>query len=143
MAEEEKSREGSEDLGYMEELSRAYEAAFRKRIARSIPLSEEKRALLLSQQADLYRTAEALSRSFHSTERKEISLFLKESAEECISLLKGEFPVPLAPPLSLPQAVLSANRSLNLLVRHREGSDRAVSLVLSELSALYALASMG
>ena len=68
---------------------------------------------------------------------------IAESAEECLRLIgkKGESEE-TSPAPTLPRAVLLANRSFNLLIRHTREQSPLTSLILSELSALYALAAI-
>ena len=136
---------------YMEELSKAYREAFAKRlIQRQTTLPEEKRDAICKMQTELTHIVEVLSRTMHSEIRKELAAMARESAEEFLRLLSdgkeqvrtpGSMPnLPLT--AVLPRATLLANRSLNLLVRHSEPPDRMIFLILSELSALYALAAI-
>lgn len=144
MSDRDNGGEMPSDLGYMEELSRAYAAALKRRLERStLPsLPEEKVALLLSLQREIWSAAASLLPYCKSEERRELTLLLRESAEECITLCAGETPKEVGN-TTLSRAVLAANRALNLLIRHRDGQDRLLYLILSELSALYALAAIG
>ena len=145
MSENEKHPES--DFGYMDELSRAYEAAFAKRLKKN-ELSNEKRELLFKMQTELISVAEEVREKEGSEERKELALMLFESARECARLYGEESAginekkegVPRA--VLLARAVLLCNRSLNLLLRHEDGKEKGVLLILSELSALYALAAI-
>ena len=134
---------------YMEELSKAYREAFRKRLASTAhSLPEEKRAALGEMQSELSRTAGKIALLSPSGEKKELACMLKESAEEILSLLETEISFTAdpeeTPPLSamLTRATMLANRCLNLTVRHTRSNERIVHLLLSELSALYAFAAI-
>ncbi len=145
----EKENSSGNPFAYMEELSKAYHEAFLKRVAkRTFPLQEEKRAALCSFQGEIARLADAALPALENEYKKELALMAKESAEECLRLLGKEGdervaePKPAALPLLLSRAVLLANRSLNVLVRHAEADDKTAFLILSELSALYAIAAI-
>ena len=136
----------------MEELSEAYQAAFAKRLAiGQSSLSEEKRTAIIRMQLELSRTAGKLALAFRSEEKKELARMIKESAEETLRALhydeeevfSADPITPLPPAVLLARAVMHANRSLNLLLRHKEADQRIFDLILSELSAIYAIAAMG
>lgn len=146
-----KKQEQTESFSYMEELSKAYKEAFAKRLAGRAPcLNEEKRELLIKMQLEISRAAGKLALALSSEEKKELARMIKESAEETLRALAYDEeetffadPInPLPPSLLLSRAVLLANRSLNLLVRHTRFDETPIFLVLSELSALYALAAI-
>lgn len=145
MSEEDKKKEVVDDFGYMEELSRAYRDALTKRIAPRPVLPEEKKEAISAMQREIKETAERAFRSETREERRELALMIKESAEEALELL-GESGVPISEKVpaarALARAVMLANRSLNLLVRHAKEQSPLLSLILSELSALYALAAI-
>ena len=150
MAENEEQNKQKEDFSYMEALSKAYEEAFAKRLKRSLRLSEEKRDLVVEMQREIDGLLGLLSRTMHSDVRKELASMIRESASEILHLISEDGTdaatanAPSNLPLTalLPRATLLANRSLNLLIRHGENTDRIVLLILSELSALYALAAI-
>jgi len=146
MSEEKLHEESGKEYDYMEELSKAYAAAFANRLERHPDLPEEQRDLLAKMQHEIYRLGESISNTTSRAENKELALLLRESAKECMRLFHADErttqPMPLPSHLWLPRAVLLANRSLNLL-RHLEGNSHAITLILSELSALYALAAIG
>ena len=133
------------DFGYMEELSKAYEAALAKRLTRP-SLPEEKRAAVASMQREISEAAERVYPSAQSEEKKELLTMLKESAHECLTLLEAEnlpsVPSRVPDAFLLSRAVILANRTLNLLVRHTKETSPLVFIILSELSALYALAAI-
>jgi len=148
---EEKEDRAEAPFAYMEELSRAYQEAFLKRLEKKeCELSPEKREYLLHLQWELSRAASRLSRLFVREEKKELSHMVIESADEILTKLqfREESPLPLNRFPSqrveeiLIRSVLLANRSLNLLLRHGQSEDRFIFLVLSEISALYAIASI-
>ena len=145
MDEKEKTSETSSDFGYMEQLSKAYEAAFSER-RKASDLPEEKRELLLKMQHEIALTAKSAALSFGDPAKKELALMVKESAEEILAALSSdELPSSQSgamPESALSRAVLLANRSLNLLLRHNRCIRSETMLVLSELSALYALAAI-
>lgn len=150
MAENEEQNKQKEDFSYMEALSKAYEEAFAKRLKRSLRLSEEKRDLVVEMQREIDGLLALLSRTMHSDVRKELASMIRESSSEILHLISEDgtdaatASAPSNLPLTalLPRATLLANRSLNLLIRHGENTDRIVLLILSELSALYALAAI-
>ena len=141
-----KDQEAQNDFGYMEELSKAYEATFAKRLARPYGLEEEKRELIAAMQSEIKCAAERAYASARSEESKELLLMLRESAEECLHVLsleemsKSKTNVPDGALLS--HALILANRSYNLLLRHTRECSPLTMLILSELSALYALAAI-
>ena len=137
-------------FGYMEELSKAYKEAFAKRLAKNqASLPEEKRDAIAKMQGEIAACAAEIGAAAPPV-KKEFAAMIKESAEEVLHLLsESETPLPTqeeaaSRPLSylLTQCVILANRSLNLLTRHTENADRIVFVILSELSALYALAAI-
>lgn len=137
-------------FGYMEQLSKAYKEAFAKRIARKDAIvPEEKRDAIINMQEEIAACAAEIGAAVPPV-KKEFVAMIKESAEEVLHLLsKGEKTLltqekAASRPLSylLTQCVILANRSLNLLTRHTENADRIVFVILSELSALYALAAI-
>ena len=141
----------TKDLGYMEELSKAYREAFAKRLsARRKELSEEARGAIMRMQADLSRIAGKLALSFRAEEKKELARMIKESAEETLRALvydeEERFAAdpadPLPPAVLFSRAVILANRCLNLILRHKECDERLFQLILSEISALYAIAAI-
>ena len=150
MTENEEQNEQKNDFEYMEALSKAYEEAFAKRLKKAVRLPEEKRNLIAKMQAEIDGLLALLSRTMHSDVRKELASMVRESATEVLRRLSEEEKPAAAAgslpnlPLTalLPRATLLANRSLNLLVRHGEATDRTAFLILSELSALYALAAI-
>ncbi len=151
MQEEEKHTAGTAPFDYMEALSKAYGEAFSKRLRKTdADLSEEKRAALVKMQLDLSRSGGRLAVIFAQEEKKELSRMIKESAEESLRYLRYDEeevfetdPFASLPPAAiLSHAVLLANRSLNLLIRHTLSDEKPVRLVLSELSAIYALAAL-
>lgn len=150
MSDTERETPETGENGYMEELSKAYAEAFRKRLAgKSRSLSEEKRTAIGEMQSELSRAAGRIALGMADSEKKELARMLKESAEEMLSLLETDEIAFVAdpertPPLSatLVHATMLANRSLNLLIRHTQADERLMFLVLSELSALYALAAI-
>lgn len=143
MPDKDREQEGS-DFSYMEELSRAYREALTRRIRpRESELPEEKRDLLGAMQREIVVIALSAVREEKREERREIALMIRESAEECLAALsQGTDIEEGTPPPSLARAVLLANRSLNLLVRHAREESKLTMLVLSELSCLYALAAI-
>ena len=151
MSDEEKRNETDHPFDYMEDLSKAYEESFAKRLrSKRDPLPEEKRDLLARMQLEVRRVASRLASVLPSEEKKELARMIEESAEETLQALRYDekevYPsdpfVTLPIVLALSRAVLLANRCLNLLVRHREAEERIAHLLLSELSALYALAAI-
>lgn len=146
---EKENKESTNPFAYMEELSKAYREAFLKRLAKAQnPLSEEKCAALCSFQQEIAGLAEAAASTFDDLQKKELAAMAKESAEECLRLLgkkeEKRTTEQKAGTVSnlLSRAVLLANRSLNLVVRHAEFDDKTAFLILSELSALYAIAAI-
>lgn len=149
MSDHEEHRE--DPLEYMEELSRAYREAFRKRLEKGdVTLSPEKREGIARMQWEIARIAERLRRFLDGEEKKELCQTIGESAEEILTYLRYREEDAL-PTTRLPaeranemliRCVLLANRSLTLLLRHTRADERLVFLVLSETSALYALASI-
>lgn len=135
---------------YMEGLSKAYAEAFRKRLAgKSLALPEEKRAVITEMQREISRAAGRVAILSAEDAKKELARMIKESAEEILGLTESEeitfsADPPNAPPLAalLARATLLANRCLNLVVRHAEATPRIFSLIVSELSALYAIAAI-
>jgi len=149
MDREEKTTEES-GFDYMEGLSKAYEAAFQKRLrGRERTLSDEKSAAIGTMQGEISRTAGRIAVLSADDAKKELARMIKESAEEILRLLdKQEVDFSAdptdSPPISalLSRATLLANRCLNLLVRHGEADERLFYLTMSELSALYAIAAI-
>lgn len=140
-----------DEFEYMEQLSKAYREAFAKRlIKKQSAFPEEKRAALSKMQAEEHRLAGMIAGGLSTEESRELAEMIKESASECLALLSfDENTVLPIPDLSTPhparllsRAVILANRCLNLLTRHTEGEPRLIFLILSELSALYALAAI-
>ena len=151
MQEEKNNEEKEESFPYMEKLSQAYAEAFAKRLRHSEePLPQEKRELIVKMQCEISRTAGKLAVATAREERKELSRMIKESAEETLRVLRYDEEEPfgsdslaaLPPSLLLARAVLLANRCLNLLIRHTGTDTKLLPLVLSELSAIYALAAI-
>ncbi|HCU56184.1 MAG TPA: hypothetical protein DIC18_02480 [Clostridiales bacterium] len=150
MTDNQRGESAENSFAYMEELSKAYTAAFAKRIKNSAcPLSEEKKQLLLELQSEIARIATKVTASCRTEEQKELSSMIKESAEEAIGYIwekqpeRPEEETPFLPAaLLLSRAVILANRSLNLLIRHTMYDEKLFALFLSELSALYALAAI-
>ena len=151
MQEEERPISDENPFEYMEALSKAYGEALSKRLHRGeCDLSEEKRAALIKMQLDLSRSGGRLAVIFAQEEKKELSRMIKESAEESLRYLRYDEEevfetdpfASLSPAAILSHAVLLANRSLNLLIRHTLSDEKPVRLVLSELSAIYALAAL-
>ena len=151
MEEKEEQSKTESTFGYMEELSKAYREAFAKRLAQRKPvLPEEKRDAIARMQADLSVVADFARRKTNTNEQKELLSMVGESAQEVLRLLCIEqtqfspskdvssFPVSAL----LMRGVMLGNRSLNLLVRHGEADGQLAFLILSELSALYALAAI-
>ena len=140
-------KEEPNDFGYMEELSKAYESALAKRLTRPYGLNEEKREIIAAMQSEIKYAAERTYPASGSEERKELLLMLRESAEECLHALSAEEKVPSKQSVPdaalLSHALMLANRSYNLLLRHTKECSPLSMLVLSELSALYALAAIG
>ena len=144
MADEEKENASEDNFGYMEQLARAYREALTKRLTGRPSLSDEKKGLLAAMQREIKGIAWRVYQAEKREERRELSLMVTESAEECLRLLEEEGgegaevrPAPL-----LARAVLLANRCLNLLIRHARETSLLTTLVMSELSALYALAAI-
>ena len=138
-----------ENFDYMEKLSEAYASAFAKRIAETAPpIPEEKRDLLVKMQREIAQISEAILPACKGEERKELTLMIRESAEEILTLFGAEREAAkrpyasLPPALLLPRGVLLANRSLNAIIRHSKTDQRLLPLLLSELSAFYALAAI-
>ena len=137
-------------FGYMEELSAAYAKAFRKRLAgKTRVLSEEKRAAIAEMQSEISRAAGRIAILSADEEKRELARMIKESAEETLRLLESDEIAFTADPTRMPslsallsRATLLANRCLNLLVRHAEADERIALQILSELSALYAIAAI-
>ena len=149
MGSDEKQK-GAEDspFGYMEELSKAYQEAFTERLARQkFPLPEEKKGLIGRMQEEISRTAGRIAIGFREETKKELARMVKESAEETLRAIEyDEEPDFTTDPTErstlselLSRAVLLANRSLNLLVRHTRPNEKAAFLILSELSASYSV----
>ena len=153
MSEKEKEEaRATAPLDYMEELSEAYKAAFARRLAKGqSSLSEEKRRAIVRMQLELSRAAGKLALAFRSEEKKELARMIKESAEEALravnydeeEVFSADPITPLPPAVLLTRAVMCANRSLNLLLRHRETDQKIFDLILSEISAIYAIAAIG
>lgn len=148
---EEKENERKDPFSYMEKLSQAYEEAFSKRLKKvSPPFSPEKRELLVKMQCEISRIAGKLAVATGQEEKKELARMIKESAEESLRALRYDEEEPfgtddlamLPPALLSARAVLLANRSLNLVVRHTTCDAKLFPLLCSELSALYALAAI-
>ena len=143
MPEKDRESERADDFGYMEELSRAYREALTRRItSRESSISEEKRDLLGTIQREILYIAESTAREERGEARRELALMIRESAEECLRALSIEAKGESATLPSLSRAVLLANRALNLLIRHAREESKLTTFVLSELSALYALAAI-
>ncbi|MBQ7712353.1 MAG: hypothetical protein IJT69_00905 [Clostridia bacterium] len=149
MADGEEKKPAENEGGYMEELSKAYAEAFRKRLAGNTRiLPEEKRVAIAEMQRELSRTAGKLALLSPTNEKKELARMLKESAEETLSLLETEESFVADPAKAaslsalLTRATMLGNRCLNLLVRHTRSDERLVHLILSELSVLYAFAAI-
>ena len=148
---EEQTFTEDKDLGYMEELSKAYREAFAKRLScHGKELSEEKRNAILRMQTELSRIAGKLAIAFHAEEKKELARMIKESAEETLRVLcydeeetfSADPITPLPPAVLLSRAVMLTNRCLNLILRHTTCDERLFQLILSEISALYAIAAI-
>ena len=149
MAENEEQNKQKDNFEYMEALSKAYEEAFAKRLKKPSRLPEEKRDLIVKMQWEIDGLLALLCRAMHSDARKELGSMIRESATEVLRLLSAENAEDNARTLPnlpltalLPRATLLANRSLNLLIRHGDTAEQMTFLILSELSALYALAAI-
>ena len=143
------NRDGS--LAYMEELSKAYEEAFAKRLTvKRNRLPEEKRNAIGEMQAEISRIAGKIALLSTVDEKKELARMVKESAEETLRAIEYEAEpaftadptTPTPPALLLARATLLSNRCLNLTVRHTDFDAKVAFLLLSELSALYAFAAI-
>ena len=145
MEKDDEEKEAYSDFGYMEELSRAYREALAKRIVRASELPDEKKEAIAAMQREIKEIGERVLHGEVREERRELSLMIKESAEEMLNVLgKSEgTPAETVPAeRALARAVMLANRSLNLLVRHAKEQSQLLNLIFSELSALYALAAI-
>ena len=144
MGDDKKENITEDNFGYMEELARAYRETLTKRLTGQPALEGEKRDALAAMQRELREIAKRAYKAEKREERRELSLMIAESAEECLRLLgtPNETPVGDSPAPTLPRAVVIANRSLNILIRHTREGSLLTNLVLSELSALYALAAI-
>lgn len=142
-------KEEPADFGYMNELLKAYNESLRKKKAQN-ELSDEKKAYIASAERRVKEIASSIAARAPLAEIKELAFMAKESAEGCLNVIGEEDPSEEKPrdyanfplPALLSRAVLLANRALNALVRNGRGNDRAISLILSQLSALYAIAAI-
>lgn len=138
------SEEPTSDFSYMAKLSEAYKRAFAER--KPFALDEEKRLYIAKMQRETAEIARTLAGYFEREEKKELALMLQKSASDAVLLL-GECEAcaeDTARPAAslLTRAVLLANRSLNAL-SEAKAAGKLYHCVLSEISALYALAAIG
>ena len=137
------------DFGYMDTLLKAYGESMAKRKEKQA-LSEEKRAFVASAERRVKEICASLAARASVAEIKELSLMAKESAEQCLTLIGEDEKIedtardyaryPASDLLS--RCVLLTNRALNVLVRGENGNDRAIRLLFSQISALYAIAAI-
>jgi len=133
--------EEESDFSYLAKLSEAYKRTQTER--RKLDLNEEKRAYLTEMQRELAAIGHALLSYFEREEKKELAVYLYKNAEGVLRAIGEEgaiTPTPQIPPF--PRAVLLANRSLDALCG-AGGYGDLTRMILSELSAIYALAVMG
>ena len=143
------AKEEKTDFGYMNDLLKAYEETLAKKKAKR-ELSEEKKNYVASAEKRVKEICAAVAERAPLAEVKELSLMAKESAEQCLRAI-GEtedeesrtrdyanYPLPSL----LARCVLLANRALNTLVRNGRGCEKEITLILSQLSALYAIAAI-
>ena len=138
------NQEQTSDFSYMTKLSEAYKRAFAER--KPFALDKEKRLYLARMQRETEEIAKTLANYFEREEKKELALMLQKSANDAAMLLgeceayEGEAEPPATSLLT--RAVLLANRSLNALADERS-CGKLYHCILSEISALYALAAIG
>ncbi|MCR4726568.1 MAG: hypothetical protein K5753_05055 [Clostridia bacterium] len=148
-SEEAFAKEEKTDFGYMNEMLKAYRESLATRKAER-ELSEEKKAYVGSAECRVKELCAAIAGRARIPEIKELALMAKESAERCLKEIGeaeraetgerafGDYPLPSL----LSRCVLLLNRALNALVRNGSGNEKAITLLFSQLSALYAIATI-
>lgn len=148
-SEEAFAKEEKSDFGYMNEMLKAYRESLAAKRAEK-ELSEEKKTFVASAERRVKQLCAAIAGRAALSEIKELAFMAKESADRFLKEIGetedressarefGDYPLPSL----LSRCVLLANRALNAFVRHGKGNEKAITLLLSQLSALYAIAAI-